>query len=272
MIGLLLMLVSSVALVPAAQPAQKAWSILEEGARSKNADVRANTVHALRLLRDSLPAREMAEHALGDGTWEVRAAAAEALGEIGAPASVPVLRAALGDAEPQVAVAVANALVLLGDLTAYEVYSELLTGGRKGGPTSTESWMQIVKDPKAVAKICFDEGIGFIPFVRLGYKVVDRVTGAKRMITKDRTSSMRIVAAQRLGGDPDPRSGTALANSCADKNWSVRLAVVDAIATRNDPALLGAVIPLLDDDSLAVKYAAASAIVRLSEASPRSIR
>lgn len=271
MIGTLLILAAAAAVAPAGA-AEKAWSMLEAGVRHKNIDVRTNAVHALRHLRDNRPAREMAEHALGDGTWEVRAAAAEALSEIGAPSSVPALRAALDDEEPNVVAGAANALVLLGDLTAYEVYSALLTGDRKNGPTSTESGMKILKDPKAIAKICLDEGIGFIPFGRLGYKVIKRVTSAKRMISKDRSSSMRVAAAQRLGGDPDARSGAALASSCADKNWSVRLAVVDAIATRNDPALLVAIIPLLDDDSLAVKYAAASAVVRLSAESPRPIR
>ena len=264
MIGTMLMLASSVALSPAAQPAQKAWSILEEGVRSKNVDMRTNAVHALRLLRDNQAAREMAERALGDDRWAVRAAAAEALGRMGAVSSVSRLRAALGDEEPEVVLAAANSLSLLGDLTAYEVYSALLTGERKSGPSSMESQMKVLKDRNAIAKLCFEEAIGFIPFANLGYKVFKRVGFMKRMTSNDGTSSMRAAAALRLGGDPDPRGGTALVNSTADRNWLVRVAVVDAIAGRDDPALLSAVIPLVDDDNDSVKYDAAAAVVRLS--------
>lgn len=265
---LLMMLAASAALVPVTGAVQKAWSMIEEGVRNKNADTRTNAVHALRLLRDNQPAREMAEKALGDDKWEVRAAAAEALGRMGAVSSVSRLRAALSDEEPEVVLATANSLSLLGDLTAYEVYSALLTGERKSGPSPMESRMKFLKDRKAIAKICFEEGIGFIPFARLGYKVVKRVSSAKRMSTKDGTSPMRAAAARRLAWDPAPSSGTALATSSADKSWLVRVAVVDAIAERDDPALLKAIIPLLDDDNDAVRYDAAAAVVRLSAREP----
>jgi len=37
---------------------------------------------------------------------------------------------------------------------------------------------------------------------------------------------------RELAGDPDPRSGQALAKAVSDKDWSVRAAAIEAIAKR----------------------------------------
>lgn len=191
---------------------------------------------------------------------------------MGAVSSVSRLRAAIGDEEPDVVLAAANSLSLLGDPTVPEVYSALLAGGRKDGSSPVASRMKSLNNRRGIAKMCFETGLGFIPFARLGYSVVSRVSGAARMSTRDGASPMRAAAALRLSGDPNPSSGRALATACADKSWLVRVAVVNAIADRDDPALLGAIIPLLNDDNDAVKYDAAAAVVRLSgRESPREL-
>jgi HEAT repeat protein len=252
------MLAASVAVVPAPQPSLKAWSVLERGVESHHAVERAKAVHALGLLLDDRKAQRLAERALGDDSREVRIAAAEALGRMRAASSAPRLRAALADSEPQVVIAAADSLYLLGDLTAYEAYGALLSDDDDRGQSLVGAQMNSLKDPKAIAKICFEEGLGFIPFGSLAYKVF------KRVHTQHDTSSMRVAAALKLAKDPDPRAGTALATSCVDKDWRVRVAVVDAIAERDDPALLTAVIPLVEDDNDTVKYEAAAAVARLS--------
>ena len=57
----------------------------------------------------------MAESALTDQSPAVRAAAARALGPMGAVSSVPKLKAVLNDKEPAVVLAAARSLFLLGD-------------------------------------------------------------------------------------------------------------------------------------------------------------
>jgi len=117
--------------------------------------------------------------------------------------------------------------------------------------------MKMLKDPKALSKLGFEAGIGFIPFGGVSY-------GVFKAVTRDDTSPVRAAAAQKLVSDPDPKSGEALAKTTADPKWLVRAAVANAIAKRDDPALLSAVTPLLDDDNDTVKNVAAAAVIRLS--------
>src|SRR5579863_4652978 len=123
------------ALLPAASlpvpqtPTDKAWLILQQGLANKRAEKRANAVRALRLLPNNPKALEMAESALTDPNPKVRAAAAKALGPMGAVSSVPKLKAALVDKEPVVVLAAAHSLFLLGDRRdSYEIDYEMLVG------------------------------------------------------------------------------------------------------------------------------------------------
>jgi HEAT repeat protein len=73
-----------------------------------------------------------------------------------------------------------------------------------------------------------------------------------------------------LAGDPDPRSGQALAKSCSDKSWIVRVAALDALARRGDRAFLKDIEPHMADEKDRVRYTAAAAIIRLSGGPPRT--
>jgi HEAT repeat protein len=96
-------------------PAARAWQILQQGLASHRAGRRESAVHALRLLSQNPQAQNMAERALADGNPKVRAAAARALGPMGAVSSAPKLKALLNDKEPGVVLAAARSLFLLGD-------------------------------------------------------------------------------------------------------------------------------------------------------------
>jgi HEAT repeat protein len=256
MFRVLLMLVASGGPSAGAISADTPWAILQEAAEDKSADKRALVAHALGLLPKNKKAQAMAEKALLDGNAHVRIAAAKALGEMGARSARPKLRKALNDSEVTVVIAAANALYLLKDPAAYEVYYALLTGERKSSQGLVHSELQILKDRKSMEKLIFETGIGFVPFGGMGYE-------AWKTITKDNTSAVRIAAAERLAKDPDPKSGRALAESCSDNKSSVREAAVDAIAVRGDAALIDALMPLLDDGNDGVRYDAAAAILHL---------
>jgi HEAT repeat protein len=73
-----------------------------------------------------------------------------------------------------------------------------------------------------------------------------------------------------LAHDPDQGAATALVDATGDSSWHVRAAAIDAIGERGDPRLLSAVLPSLDDEKEAVRYAAAAAVLRLSTAKPQT--
>jgi HEAT repeat protein len=246
--------------VHAQAPVDKAWNILKHGAGEKNTDTRVQTFRALALLVQNKAAQQMAERALIDEEPEVRSAAASALGQMGAKASVSKLQQRVReDDDTGVVFAAADALFRLGDPAAFQVYYAVLLGEKKTGEGLVDSQIKMLKDPKAMANMGFEVGIGFIPFAGAGY-------GVFKAVRKDDASPVRAAAATKLAGDPDPKSGEALSKSAADPKWIVRAAVVDAIARRGDPTLLKAVVPLLDDDNDAVKFSAAAAVIRLSVA------
>jgi HEAT repeat protein len=200
----------------------------------------------------------MAESALGDPSPKVRAAAARALGSMGAVSSVLKLKAVLNDNKPAVVLAAARSLFLLGDREqAYEIDYEVLIGERKCADGFVESQMNELKNPKAVAMMGVETGLGFVPFAGAGYEAFKR-------ISKDDDSPIRAAAARELATDRDPKIGAALARACSDKKWRVRRAAVDAIANREDPTLLNVIKPVLDDKSDIVRYDASATLVRLS--------
>ncbi len=120
--SILAMIPVSAASLPASQtPAERAWLILQHGVASKKASTRATAAHALRLIAYNGKAEELADRALADSNPKVRAAAARALGPMGAVSSVPRLKALLSDRAPGVVLAAAHSLYLLGDLA--DVYN-----------------------------------------------------------------------------------------------------------------------------------------------------
>jgi HEAT repeat protein len=231
--------------------------MLEAGLKDPKEDVRTAAAQALGLAAGNQRARQLAEWVLSDEKEGVRAAGAEALGQIGLRAASPALIKALKDESAEVVFSAASALFELKDPTAYEVYFAVLTGERKSGQGLVQSQLDLLKDPQALAKIGFETGIGFIPFGGIGYKAV-------KAFTTDKTSPVRAAAAQKLVGDPDPRTRQALVNALKDDKWVVRAAAVNALAKRDDRRQAAAIAPLLDDEHPTVRFSAAAAVIRLT--------
>jgi HEAT repeats len=70
-------------------PADRAWKILRDGAAHQHTDTRVAALHALGLLVKNDRARQLAESKLGDPEGEVRAAVAEASGQVALPSRCP---------------------------------------------------------------------------------------------------------------------------------------------------------------------------------------
>ena len=117
----------------------QAWSVLEQGVRSTSVDTKVKAVRSLGLISKNARAQQLGEWALTDANENVRAAAAEALGNMGAKSSAPKLVEAVKTKDTSVVFAAASALYALGDPRAYEVYYAVLLGERKSGDSLMES-------------------------------------------------------------------------------------------------------------------------------------
>ena len=243
---------------PNESPRERAWEILRTGAANKSTERRVKAVGVMALIPNNTEIRKLAIAALDDKEAGVRAAAATTLGEIRARQAIPDLEAKLDDPDTAVVLAVAKALIAMHDNAGYEVYYAVLTGERKATGPFIQRQMKILKDPKQMAQIGIEEGLGFVPFAGMGYT-------AFKMLSKDEVSPVRAAAARALADDRDPQSAQALVAAVADKNWMVRKAALDAIAKRGDRKLLKAAVPAMDDDKDIVMYTAAAAVVRLTD-------
>ena len=257
-----LLILVSAGIISALSPEQQAWEILHAGLKMENTNERSIAVHVLGLLEGDAEAVKLAEAALQDPKAEVRAAAADALGQMNARTSIPRLKEALQDKESSVVLAAAHSLQSFGEPAGYDVYYAILTGKRKSGSGLVADQEKMLRDPKKMAELGFEQGIGFIPFAGMGWSVF-------KMISKDDVSPVRAAAAKVLASDPDPSSGEALVAAASDKNWIVRDAALESISKRGDPALLERIVPAMTDQKNEVRYTAAAAVVHLSDRAKR---
>jgi hypothetical protein len=254
---------------PAEKPAVKtvassrdrAWQILREGVQENSAEKRAKAVNALGAATGNGEAEKAASHALADEKFQVRLAAATALGEMHAVGAIPELEKALDDVEPTVVLAAANSLMTLKDsASAYDIYYGVLTGGMRTNRGLVQEQLKTLHDNKKLAELGLQEGIGFVPFGGVSYGVM------KTVMKSDQQSAMRAVAAKKLAHDPDPVSVAALVVATQDKSALVRVAAVQALAERGDKAQLPNLVLAMDDDKDEVRYNAAAAVIHLNEA------
>lgn len=243
---------------PQQDPQERAWQVLREGLDDKKVPNRTAAVQALSLLPNDRQATRFALGALKDKNIGVRAAAAVVLGQQRARSAIPALKDALNDPEISVVLAAAHSLLLLKDPSAYEIYYAVLMGDKKSSVGLVQSQMNRLKDPKQVARMGFEEGIGFVPFGGMGYE-------AYRTIHRNDSSPVRATAARFLADDPDPMSEDALIQTAlADNEEVVRLAALDALAQRGDAHCIERLAKNLStDERSAVRYRTAAVIIHL---------
>jgi len=248
----------SVGRLSAQSSGDKAWSTLQSGLAEKGED-RIVAIRVLGLLENNPKAAEIATAALADEKPEVRAAAADALGQMRAKSAVPKLKEMIKEEkDPGVVIAGARSLIAMRDPLGYAVYYAVLTGEKKSGGSLLDDQKKMLNDPKKMAQFGFEQGIGFIPFASVG-------VGAFKALTKDDSSPVRAAAARILASDPDPKSGAALVEASSDKSWLVRAAALDALSHRGDPTAIPKIESKLDDEKSAVRYAAAATIIHLDD-------
>ena len=236
----------------------EAWRILHEGLNEKRASKRTEAVQALSLLAGDRRAATFALRALHDSDAKVRSAAATTLGQLHARNAIPALKQALGDKEISVVLAASYSLFLLKDPSAYGIYYAILMGDKKANEGLIQAQLNRLKDPKQMAELGFQEGMGFVPFGGMG---VD----AYRAMSKKDNAPVRAAAARILSMDPDSVTEDALIQSAlADKNVIVRQAALDALAERGDAKCIERLLKNFSDSNDAVRYRTAATILRLS--------
>ena len=258
-VALVTLLLTAVATGVPQASSDKAWTVLQAGLSNRNTDNRTVATRLLGGLTKNAQAQDLALKALSDNRPEVRAAGAEALGNMQAKSAIPQLQNLVQtEQDAGVTIAAGRALVALGDPLGYAVYYAILTGERKSGAGLFENQRRMLSDPKRIATFGFEQGVGFIPFGGL-------TLGVFRSLRRDDVSPIRAASAEVLITDPDPRTTEALKRAVADNSWVVRAAAIDALGKRNDASVIPALEPALDDGREAVSYAAAAAIIRLTD-------
>ena len=236
-----------------------AWEVLKAGIADKSALKRAAAVKALALMKGDSWATSHAIQALDDKSVDVRSAGALALGELQAASTIPKLKDVLSDKEPRVVLAAAHSLAQMKDQSGYDVYYAIVTGQMKGSKGLIAGELDTLKDPRKLALLGFEQGIGYVPFGSLGYTAV-------KTVIKDQGAPGRAAAARMLLDDPDADALTALSGAAVgDKSDVVRIAALETIAKRGDPLVIRDIAPAMFDDKDAVKFTAAATFLHLQD-------
>jgi HEAT repeat protein len=182
--------------------------------------------------------------AAADPAWEVRAAAAQALGAVavaggagpGRAAALVALRAALGDREPAVRAAAAEALGACGE--AGDAAALAAVAGDPDAPA-----------PVVLAALHALRALGAAPRAL----VVAAARHADPEVVKE-----AVLAAARL---PAPEGEGIVREAARSARWDVRQAAARAMAERGDPALAGeaAALAAAEPDPLVARAFAAAA-------------
>ena len=251
---------------PQPEPRDEAWRILHEGLNENRAGKRAEAVRALSLIAGDRRAATFALRALHDSDAKVRSSAATTLGQLHARNAIPALKQALADKEISVVLAASYSLFLLKDPSAYGIYYAILMGDKKASEGLIQAQLNRLKDPKQMAELGFQEGMGFVPFGGMG---VD----AYRAMSKKDNAPVRAAAARILSMDPDSVTEDALIQTAvADKNTIVRQAALDALAERGNPKCIERLLKNFSDSNDAIRYRTAATILRLSAPATRPAR
>lgn len=240
----------------------RARQVLDQALTARNPDSRKVAVQALGLIGPHEPYLGRLLAMTGDRDVPVRVAAIGSLVDLDDRRTLPALRHAYDDPVPEVSFAAAKALHAMGDPVGREALIDVVRGGddAASGYVSTRgrSLARMFYTPRAIIPYLVARGIGMAHVAGLGAGVA-----SLQGLMADQNISGRAAAALLLGQDPDARVLPALRAALHDKDAGVRAAAVHALALRDDAALEGDLLPLLDDRALEVRVRAAAACLRL---------
>jgi len=248
------------------EPVEKlAWAMLVAGINDEKVQKRTAAITALGAVGPQPRAVRSIEETLKDKDSSVRELAATTLGKMKARHSIPRLRNALEDNAPEVVFAAALSLWELGDRSGRDIFVEVLDGERKTSDGLVKSNLRDARrkfsSPGGLVLMGAKEAAGAL-FGPLSYGIAAAAEFSKG---KDKCASARSIAASILATDPSDEAARELDDALQDKNWVVRAAAAEALGKLPRQGQVSQLAPLLDDDKEAVRFMAASSIVRLSQ-------
>jgi HEAT repeat protein len=255
------------ALVAAAQPNVAAWDVLKKGLAESNPDKRKQAVLSVGSIGPAPEVIELMNEALRDKDVVVRQTAAAEIADAKLRQCIPNLKAALDDTG-EVAVQAAKALWEMGDHeSSRPVFEGVITRELKNNAGFFEGAIRDAKskirDRRKLAQMGAMEASGAL----LGPFSMGIVLGQDMM--KDSGAPTRALALITLSKDCDP-SDTQLMDWALtnDKSNLVRAAAAKSLGQCGNPTTVDKLMRLLAEDSDAVRYMAAAAVVRLSIPQP----
>lgn len=247
----------------------RARSLIETSLKDKNPETRTHAVQSLGLVSATDPYLSELGAMLMDKDVGVRLATIVSLVDLKSDRTIPALRMALDGDVPEVSFAAAKALWTLNDPAGREALLAVLgreTRSQSGFITRQKrDALRMLHTPRTTFLFALVESANFAPVPGLGAGV-----SSLQGILFAPGVSGRAAAALLLNTDRTPEVLKALEDALTDTDWSVRAAGVHSIAVRNDPALEGYLIPLLDDKKEAVRVRAAAGYLRLEAIKARS--
>jgi HEAT repeat protein len=236
--------------------------ILQRALESKNPDTRKLAVAALSLAPGSGRLLETLERMLQDKDVEVRQTVVASLAEVHTKPATAALLKALQDDVPEVSFAAAKALFNRQEPAGRRALLAVLDKESRTSSgfftTQKRTALRMMRTPRTTFLFAVREGVGLVPLPGFGQGVA-----SMQAILTDSGVSGRATAALLLGKDKEAGTIEALKDALSDRDLSVRAAAVHSLSLRNDPSLMPAIEPMLQDDKEAVRLRAAAGYLRL---------
>ncbi len=252
-----------------AQPNVAAWDVLKKGLADTNPDRRKQAVLAIGAIGPAPEVVELLTLALRDKDVTIRQTAAAEIGDAKIRQCIPALQAALSDTG-EVSFTAARALWDMGDRSGREIFQEVVTHELKDTTGFFEGAIRDAKskirNPKSLVGMGVMEASGALlgPF-SMG------ITLARDMM-KDSGAPTRALSFTSLSQDCDARAAQLMEWALtADKNNFAKAAAAKALGRCGNLSSVDKLMRLLASDNEAVRYMAASSVVRITlEKGPRT--
>jgi HEAT repeat protein len=241
---------------------QKAKDILLKGVASGNPDTRSLAVMSASLIGDrSEVLKKLYSMLETDKDVPTRITIISTLGSFSNPAVIPSLQKALKDPVPEVDLAAALALWGLKQPDGKAFLLDVLGGKQK----TTSSFMSSEK--RSLVRMTHTPTTTFLGIVANQFALPGLGSGMESAVglSADPASMASSSVIFALARDKkDPTVWDALVKALGDKEWATRAAATHVIAMHDDPALIGNLVPLMDDKKDQVSFRAAAGYLRLA--------